>query len=49
MVVQTIDALQGIIMNQAQYKKFPTYESAIFNFVIDVRSKYWKASCNSLV
>jgi len=31
-----IDALQGIIMNQAQYKKFPTYESAIFNFVIDV-------------
>lgn len=31
-----IDALQGIIMNQAQYKKFSTYESAIFNFVIDV-------------
>jgi len=31
-----IDALQGIIMNQAQYKKFPNYESAIFNFVIDV-------------
>lgn len=31
-----IDALQGIIMNQAQYKKFPTYESAIFNFVIDI-------------
>lgn len=31
-----IDALQSIIMNQAQYKKFPTYESAIFNFVIDV-------------
>ena len=31
-----IDALQGIIMNQAQYKKFPSYESAIFNFVIDV-------------
>jgi hypothetical protein len=31
-----IDALQGIIMNQAQYKKFPSYESAIFNFVIDI-------------
>lgn len=31
-----IDALQGIIMNQAQYKKFPTYNSAIFNFVIDI-------------
>lgn len=31
-----IDALQDIIMNQAQYKKFPNYESAIFNFVIDV-------------
>ncbi|MEM7084828.1 MAG: proprotein convertase P-domain-containing protein [Bacteroidota bacterium] len=31
-----IDALQGIIMNQAQYKRFPTYESAIFNFVIDI-------------
>ena len=31
-----IDALQGIIMNQAQYKKFPAYNSAIFNFVIDV-------------
>ncbi|MFT5215315.1 MAG: subtilisin-like proprotein convertase family protein [Glaciecola sp.] len=32
----SIDALQGIIMNQAQYKKFPTYNSAIFNFVVDV-------------
>jgi subtilisin-like proprotein convertase family protein len=32
----SIDALQGIIMNQAQYRKFPTYNSAIFNFVIDV-------------
>jgi len=31
-----IDALQGIVMNQAQYKKFPTYNSAIFNFVIDI-------------
>lgn len=33
---QDIDCLQGIIMNQAQYKKFPTYESAVFNFVIDI-------------
>ena len=31
-----IDALQGIIMNQAQYKKFPNYNSCIFNHVIDV-------------
>ncbi len=31
-----IDALQGIIMNQAQYKKFPTYNSCVFNFVIDI-------------
>jgi len=31
-----IDALQGIIMNQAQYKKFPTYNACIFNFVIDI-------------
>jgi subtilisin-like proprotein convertase family protein len=30
-----IDALQAIIMNQAQFKKFPTYNSAVFNFVID--------------
>ena len=31
-----IDALQGIVMNQAQYKKFPTYNACIFNFVIDI-------------
>lgn len=31
-----IDALQGITMNQAQFRKFPTYNSAVFNHVIDV-------------
>lgn len=30
-----IDALQATIMNQAQFKKFPTYNSALFSFVID--------------
>ncbi len=32
----TIDALQSIIMNQAQFRKFPTHNSAVFNFVVDV-------------
>lgn len=32
----TIDALQATIMNQAQFKKFPTHNSAVFNFVVDV-------------
>lgn len=32
----TLDALQGIIMNQAQFRKFPTHNSAVFNHVIDV-------------
>ena len=32
----TVDALQATIMNQAQYRKFATYNSALFNFVIDV-------------
>lgn len=31
-----IDALQATIMNQAQFRKFGSYNSAIFNFVIDV-------------
>ncbi len=31
----TIDALQAIIMNQVQFRKFPTHNSAIFNFVVD--------------
>lgn len=29
------DVLQATIMNQAQYRRFPTYNSAIFNFVVD--------------
>jgi len=32
---QDIDALQWTMMNQAQYRKFPTYNSALFNFVVD--------------
>lgn len=31
----TIDALQAIIMNQVQFRKFPTHNSAALNFVID--------------
>ena len=30
-----IDALQATIMNQAQFRKFDTYNSALFNFVVD--------------
>lgn len=30
-----IDAIQSTIMNQAQFRKFPTHNSAIFNFVED--------------
>lgn len=33
---QSIDALQAIIMNQAQFRQFSTYNSAVFNFVVDV-------------
>lgn len=32
----SIDALQATIMNQAQYRKFSGYNSALFNFVVDV-------------
>lgn len=32
----TIDALQATIMNQAQFRKFASYNSALFNFVVDV-------------
>ncbi len=32
----SIDALQAIIMNQAQFRKFPSHNSAVFNFVVDV-------------
>jgi subtilisin-like proprotein convertase family protein len=31
-----VDALQATIMNQAQFRKFPSYNSAVFNFVVDV-------------
>lgn len=31
----TIDALQATIMNQAQFRKFGTHNSAVFNFVVD--------------
>ena len=29
------DVIQATIMNQAQFRKFPTYNSALFNFVVD--------------
>ena len=32
----TLDALQATVMNQAQYRKFSTHNSALFNFVVDV-------------
>ena len=32
----SIDALQATIMNQAQFRKFGTHNSAVFNFVVDV-------------
>jgi hypothetical protein len=31
-----IDACQGIVMQLAQYRKFPTHNSAVFNFTVDV-------------
>lgn len=31
----TIDAIQATIMNQAQFRKFDTHNSALFNFVVD--------------
>lgn len=31
----SVDALQATIMNQAQFRKFSTYNSALFNFVVD--------------
>lgn len=30
-----IDVLQATVMNQAQYRRFPGYNSALFNFVVD--------------
>ncbi|MFT5025245.1 MAG: hypothetical protein ACI9L7_001184, partial [Candidatus Azotimanducaceae bacterium] len=38
----TIDALQSIIMNQAQFRKFSTHNSAVFNFVVDVDPTFTK-------
>ena len=32
----TIDALQSTIMNQAQFRKFSSYNSAILNFVVNI-------------
>ncbi|CAI8339262.1 MAG: Uncharacterised protein [Flavobacterium sp. SCGC AAA160-P02] len=32
----SIDALQATIMNQSQYRKFGSHNSALFNFVVDV-------------
>ena len=31
----SVDALQATIMNQAQFRKFGTHNSALFNFVVD--------------
>ncbi|MAO08553.1 MAG: hypothetical protein CL596_07575 [Alteromonas sp.] len=31
-----IDAMQATIMNQAQYRRFGTHNSVVFNFVVDV-------------
>lgn len=31
----SIDALQAIIMNQVQFRKFPSHNSAVLNFVVD--------------
>ena len=33
-----IDAMQACVMNQAQFRKFPTHNSAVLNFVVDVLS-----------
>ncbi|WP_158655248.1 GEVED domain-containing protein [Flavivirga eckloniae] len=37
-----IDALQATIMNQAQFRKFPTHNSALFNFVVDTDASIGK-------
>lgn len=33
-----IDALQATIMNQAQFRKFPTHNAAVFNFVVNTQT-----------
>ncbi|WP_416445394.1 GEVED domain-containing protein [Leeuwenhoekiella sp. A16] len=35
-VIPDLDALQATIMNQAQFRQFDTYNSVVFNFVVDV-------------
>lgn len=35
----SIDALQATIMNQAQFRKFATHNSAVFNFVVNTQSE----------
>ena len=35
-----IDAVQAAIMNQAQYRVFPTYNSVVFNFVVDTATGF---------
>lgn len=37
------DVLQATVMNQAQYRRFSDYNSAIFNFVVDVEASGEKA------
>lgn len=32
------DALQATMMNQVQYRRFPTYNSAVMNFVVDTEA-----------
>jgi len=34
----SVDALQATIMNQAQYRRFCDYNSAVFNFVVDTQA-----------
>lgn len=34
----SIDALQATVMNQAQFRKFPSHNSAVFNFVVNTKT-----------
>ncbi len=38
----SIDALQAIIMNQAQFRKFSDHNSVVFNFVVDTDASFGK-------
>ena len=44
-----IDALQATIMNQAQFRKFGTHNSALFNFVVDTDAEIRRACGCTLV